>query len=65
MLFSTVFLSALYVSRLDSVPVEVQLEKSMLPVFGRPFEDPIPCAVTGTRGRRNTLALFSCQAATA
>lgn len=33
------FLFALYVSRLDSVHFEVQLEKSMLPVFGRSFED--------------------------
>jgi hypothetical protein len=48
-----------FVSLAGSVPVEVQLEKSMLPVFGRSHYDPIPCAVTGTRGRRNKSALFS------
>jgi hypothetical protein len=37
MLFSTVFLFALSMSRSGSVPVGVQLEKSMLPVFGRPL----------------------------
>ena len=38
MLFSTVFLFALYVSRPGSVPVGVQSEKSMLPVIGRPLK---------------------------
>jgi len=37
MLFSTVFLFILYVSRSGSVLGRVQWEKSMLPVIGRPL----------------------------
>jgi hypothetical protein len=48
MLFSTVFLFALYVSRPCSVLVEVQLERSMPTVFGRLVSGP-----SLTRSHRN------------